>query len=125
MTVASGDGLVKPTAAPSTSAPSTSAPASPPLPPPQASSAGSAVTVEFQRAQAKAMTAWFRDCEAVATAGTTSRFGWTPANEKLNGRWVMFGVGVGLLTEYATGVDMARQMGLMATYLGLSDSDAF
>jgi hypothetical protein len=30
-------------------------------------------------------------------------FGWTPANEIGNGRWVMFGVFVGLLTEYATG----------------------
>ena len=30
-------------------------------------------------------------------------FGWTKANEINNGRWVMFGFAVGLLTEYATG----------------------
>jgi hypothetical protein len=69
------------------------------------------------------MAAYFRAKAAAASAGTTARFGWTPANEKLNGRWVMFGVGVGLLTEYATGVDMAHQLGLMASYLGLADTD--
>ncbi len=34
-------------------------------------------------------------------------FGWTKANEINNGRWVMFGFAVGLLTEFATG---ARQL---------------
>lgn len=120
---ASDGGLVKPTAATAAPAaapatPSTSAPASPSAP-------ASTVTVEFQRSQAKAMTTYFRAKATLATAGTTSRFGWTPANEKLNGRWVMFGVGVGLLTEFATGVDMWHQLGLMASYLGLADTDAF
>ena len=50
-------------------------------------------------------------------------FGWTKKNEILNGRWVMFGVGVGLLTEYATGVDFVHQLGLMLSYLGIVDID--
>lgn len=50
-------------------------------------------------------------------------FGWTPANEISNGRWVMFGFAVGLLTEYATGVDFIEQLKLMVNYLGISDLD--
>ena len=48
-------------------------------------------------------------------------FGWTKANEITNGRWVMFGVFVGLLTEYATGVDFINQIKLMVSYLGIAD----
>jgi hypothetical protein len=48
-------------------------------------------------------------------------FGWTPANEIGNGRWVMFGVFVGLLTEYATGVDFPNQIALLLSYLGIVD----
>lgn len=50
-------------------------------------------------------------------------FGWTDANEIGNGRWVMFGVFVGLLTEYATGVDFPNQIRLMLSYLGIVDMD--
>jgi hypothetical protein len=50
-------------------------------------------------------------------------FGWTPANEIGNGRWVMFGVFVGLLTEYATGVDFPNQLKLMLSYLGIVDTE--
>lgn len=48
-------------------------------------------------------------------------FGWTRKNEILNGRWVMFGVFVGLLTEYSTGVDFVNQLKLMVSYLGIAD----
>lgn len=48
-------------------------------------------------------------------------FGWTPKNEINNGRWVMFGFAVGLLTEYATGVDFIQQLKLMVSYLGIAD----
>ncbi len=48
-------------------------------------------------------------------------FGWTRANEIFNGRWVMFGVFVGLLTEYSTGVDFINQLKLMVSYLGIAD----
>ena len=50
-------------------------------------------------------------------------FGWTKANEISNGRWVMFGFFVGLLTEFATGVDFPHQFALMGTYTGLLDLD--
>ncbi len=49
--------------------------------------------------------------------------GWTPKNEINNGRWVMFGLLVGMLTEYATGVDFIDQLKLMVTYLGIVDLD--
>lgn len=50
-------------------------------------------------------------------------FGWTPANEINNGRWVMMGFAIGLLTEYATGVDFPDQLALMCSYLGIVDLD--
>lgn len=50
-------------------------------------------------------------------------FGWTSKNEINNGRWVMFGLMVGMLTEYATGVDFPHQLALMGSYLGIVDMD--
>lgn len=50
-------------------------------------------------------------------------FGWTKKNEISNGRWVMMGIGIGLLTEYATGVSFIDQLRLMASYMGLVDLD--
>jgi hypothetical protein len=50
-------------------------------------------------------------------------FGWTRANEINNGRWVMMGFAIGLLTEYATGVDFPHQLALMFSYLGIADVD--
>jgi hypothetical protein len=50
-------------------------------------------------------------------------FGWTPENEINNGRWVMMGFAIGLLTEYATGVDFPAQFKLMVQYLGIADLD--
>ena len=49
--------------------------------------------------------------------------GWTPNNEISNGRWVMFGLLVGMLTEYGTGVDFVNQIKLMLTYMGIADMD--
>jgi hypothetical protein len=48
-------------------------------------------------------------------------FGWTPKNEIGNGRWVMFGFLVGMLTEYATGVSFPAQIAQTVSYLGLWD----
>ena len=45
-------------------------------------------------------------------------FGWTPANEIGNGRWVMFGFIVGMMTELATGVDFIHQLEQIVTYTG-------
>ena len=50
-----------------------------------------------------------------------SVFGWTPNNEIGNGRWVMFGLLVGLLTEYATGVNIVDQIKLIISNLGIAD----
>ena len=48
-------------------------------------------------------------------------FGWTKKNEIGNGRWVMMGLAIGLLTEYATAVDFVDQIKLMVSYLGIAD----
>jgi hypothetical protein len=50
-------------------------------------------------------------------------FGFTKQNEIGNGRWVMFGFAIGLLTEYATGADFPQQFSLMLSYLGIADLD--
>lgn len=50
-------------------------------------------------------------------------FGWTRKNELGNGRWVMMGLAIGLLTEYATGVSFIDQLKLMVSYLGVIDLD--
>jgi len=48
-------------------------------------------------------------------------FGWTKKNEIGNGRWVMFGFAVGLLTKYATGVDFIDQLKMIVSFLGIAD----
>merc|ERR1712093_447279 len=47
--------------------------------------------------------------------------GWTPKNEITNGRWVMMGLLIGLLTEYSTGVDFVEQLKLTVSYLGIAE----
>eukprot|EP00775_Hariotina_reticulata_P010655 gene10655-10814_t len=80
-----------------------------------------AVTIEWQRQRAKEIRKYFQDKQQAAQAQKSQVFGWTPANEIGNGRWVMFGVFVGLLTEYATGVNFPDQIGLLLSYLGIVD----
>ena len=48
-------------------------------------------------------------------------FGWTRKNEITNGRWVMIGFVVGLMTEYATGVSFPDQLKLLLSYMGIAD----
>jgi hypothetical protein len=48
-------------------------------------------------------------------------FGWTPKNEINNGRWTMFGLLVGMMTEYATGVDFIDQIRLTISVMGIAD----
>jgi hypothetical protein len=124
VTVASGEPtgpvLRKPEAGGSTSssgAPSTSgsSPSSP------SSSSSSNVTIEFQRSQAKAMQAYFKALKADQVAKDNQRFGWTRKNEILNGRHVMGGIFVGLLTEYSTGVNFIDQLKLTVSLLGIAD----
>ncbi|KAK9836300.1 hypothetical protein WJX81_003407 [Elliptochloris bilobata] len=79
------------------------------------------VTIEYQRAQAKAMQQYFRELNAQKAAEKAQVFGWTKKNEIGNGRWVMFGFAVGLLTEYATGVDFIDQLKMIVSFLGIAD----
>ena len=48
-------------------------------------------------------------------------FGFTPKNEINNGRWTMFGLLVGMMTEYATGVDFIDQIKLTISVMGIAD----
>jgi hypothetical protein len=50
-------------------------------------------------------------------------FGWTRKNEIGNGRWAMFGIAVGLLTEYATGSSFVKQLKIIISNLGIADLD--
>jgi hypothetical protein len=50
-------------------------------------------------------------------------FGFTKANEINNGRWVMFALLVGAMTEYATGVNFPDQLKLMGALFGIVDTD--
>ena len=59
----------------------------------------------------------------VLTLFPCRKLGFTPANEIGNGRWVMIGLAVGMLTEYATGVDFPNQIKLLLSYLGVVDLD--
>lgn len=97
------------------------APAAPAAAPAAATSG--AVTIEYQRQRAKEMRAYFIEKKNEELRGKSQVLGWTPKNEINNGRWVMFGLLVGMLTEYATGVDFIDQLKLMVTYLGIVDLD--
>jgi hypothetical protein len=88
-----------------------------------ASSPGTGVTIEYQRQQAKAMQKYFKSLKEQEIVDNSKVFGWTKNNEINNGRWVMMGLAIGLLTEYATGVSFTDQMKLMFSYLGLVDLD--
>eukprot|EP00245_Coleochaete_scutata_P005944 TRINITY_DN19980_c0_g1_i1.p1 TRINITY_DN19980_c0_g1~~TRINITY_DN19980_c0_g1_i1.p1 ORF type:complete len:175 (-),score=27.02 TRINITY_DN19980_c0_g1_i1:807-1331(-) len=79
------------------------------------------VTVEYQREMAKKMTAYFEDKKFENQIQGGRIFGFTRKNEIGNGRWTMFGIAVGLLTEYATGVDFIGQIKQIVTYLGIAD----
>lgn len=81
------------------------------------------VTVEYQRQRAKEIRQYFLSLKAEEVAVSSRVFGWLPNNEISNGRWVMFGLLVGILTEYATGVDFIDQLKLMVSYLGIVDLD--
>lgn len=50
-------------------------------------------------------------------------FGWTAKNEISNGRWVMMGLAIGMLTEQATGVNFIDQIKLTLSYMGVVELD--
>lgn len=92
-----------------------------PAPAQVATSSSTGVTVEYQRQQAKEMQKYFRRLSLEEEVAKAQVFGWTKKNEISNGRWVMFGLLVGMLTEYATGVSFIDQLKLMVSYLGIAD----
>ncbi|CAM6093355.1 unnamed protein product [Calypogeia fissa] len=124
-------------------APSTLAPPTPPSPPPPStpaavelsapaaaappampsSSTASGVTIEYQRQRAKEMQDYFLDKKFEDETSQQRIFGWTRKNEIANGRWVMFGLAVGLLTEFATGSDFVDQLKIIVSNLGILDVD--
>ena len=79
------------------------------------------VTVEYQRRKAKEMVKFFKQQAYDQAVEDSQVFGWTPKNEINNGRWTMFGLLVGMMTEYATGVDFLDQVKLTVSVLGIAD----
>lgn len=92
-----------------------------PVAEPQPTTSSKTITVEYQRQRAKEMVKYFERLQLEEQIEKAQVFGWTAKNEIGNGRWVMFGLFVGMLTEYATGVDFIDQVKLMLTYLGIAD----
>jgi len=79
------------------------------------------ITVEEQREIAKELVTYFKE-QSMRQSTTAERLlGWTATNEITNGRWVMFGLLVGLLTEYATGVNFVDQIRITISNLGIAD----
>ena len=80
-------------------------------------------TVEYQRTKAKEMVKYFKEMQYQQLVEDSTVFGWTKKNEINNGRWTMFGLLVGMMTEYATGVDFIDQIKLLVNVLGIADFD--
>ena len=79
------------------------------------------MTVEYQRQAAREMVEWFKAQKFEKTAAEGAGIGWVPKAELANGRWVMMGLMIGLLTEYSTGVNFIDQLKLLVTNLGIAD----
>lgn len=79
------------------------------------------MTIEYQRQRAKEMRRYFEEAKLEQLTTKSKVFGFLPQNEIGNGRWVMFGFVVGMMTEYATGVDFIHQLEQIVTYTGLWD----
>merc|ERR1719161_2627900 len=74
------------------------------------SSSGPKITIDYQRQRAREMTTFFNDIKRDSGRNDTKSLAWTRNNELNNGRWAMMGIAIGLLTEYATGVDFIDQI---------------
>merc|ERR1719352_2239836 len=79
------------------------------------------ITKEFQRERAKDVASYFKIMKRDKQISDDKILGWTPGNEITNGRWVMIGLLIGFLTEYATGVNFIDQIKLTVSYLGIVD----
>mmetsp|Transcript_8238 Transcript_8238/g.24721 ORF Transcript_8238/g.24721 Transcript_8238/m.24721 type:complete len:127 (-) Transcript_8238:200-580(-) len=80
-------------------------------------------TVEQQRVAARQMIAYFKEKKVEAEYEKNKQLGWVPKAEIANGRWVMFGLLVGMLTEYSTGVNFIEQIKLLLVNLSIVDFD--
>ena len=80
-------------------------------------------TIEYQRTKAKEMVKYFKEQQYQQLVEDSTVFGCTKKNEINNGRWTMFGLLVGMMTEYATGVDFIDQIKLLVNVLGIADLD--
>merc|ERR1712224_186904 len=80
-------------------------------------------TVEQQRVAARQMIAYFKEKKVEAEYEKNKQLGWVPKAEVANGRWVMFGLLVGMLTEYSTGVNFIEQIKLLLVNLSIVDFD--
>eukprot|EP00241_Pyramimonas_parkeae_P009980 CAMPEP_0114231788 /NCGR_PEP_ID=MMETSP0058-20121206/4245_1 /TAXON_ID=36894 /ORGANISM="Pyramimonas parkeae, CCMP726" /LENGTH=144 /DNA_ID=CAMNT_0001343189 /DNA_START=89 /DNA_END=523 /DNA_ORIENTATION=+ len=95
--------------------------ANPPSTTDAASTKSKGITIEEQRTVAKELVKYFND-RAYEQEYIASRvFGWTTNAEVTNSRWVMFGLLVGLMTEYATSVNFPGQVALTITNMGFAD----
>lgn len=78
-------------------------------------------TVEYQRQQAKMMVKYFKEKQYDQAVEEAQVFGFTAKNEIGNGRAVMMGLAIGMLTELATGVNFIDQIKLTISVLGIAD----
>ncbi|KAG0562383.1 hypothetical protein KC19_9G141800 [Ceratodon purpureus] len=119
---------------PAPPSPPTSEPSPSPSPSPVSSSAAAAptkvtpskstaVSIEYQRQRAKELQEYFLDRKYEEQVRADRVLGWTRKNEIANGRWSMFGIAVGLLTEYATGSDFVEQLKIIISNLGIAELD--
>ena len=67
------------------------------------------------------MVKYFQEQQYQQLVEDSTVFGFTKKNEINNGRWTMFGLLVGMMTEYATGVDFIDQIKLLVNVLGIAD----
>merc|ERR1712224_58826 len=79
------------------------------------------ICIDYQRQRAKEMSNHFNRIKRDKNFQDAKLLGLTPKNEIINGRWVMMGLAIGLLTEYSTGVDFIDQLKLTVSYLGIAD----
>lgn len=112
-----------PTSEPSPSPSPSQISSSSPAPPKVTPSKSSAVSIEYQRQRAKELQEYFLDKKYEEQVRADRIFGWTQKNEITNGRWTMFGIAVGLLTEYATGANFVEQLKIIISNLGIAELD--
>eukprot|EP00212_Chloropicon_laureae_P002904 CAMPEP_0197486208 /NCGR_PEP_ID=MMETSP1311-20131121/1132_1 /TAXON_ID=464262 /ORGANISM="Genus nov. species nov., Strain RCC856" /LENGTH=134 /DNA_ID=CAMNT_0043029167 /DNA_START=167 /DNA_END=571 /DNA_ORIENTATION=+ len=82
-----------------------------------------APTVEEQRQAARELVNYFKEKRLEEDFEKNQQLGWVPKAEIANGRWVMFGLLVGMLTEFSTGVNFIDQIKLLLVNLSIIDFD--